>query len=113
MTTNGRSQALGPAADERRIVRGLGEQTARAGAHPRATLFRSRTWVALLAAFLLLPAGQASTENYAAAYGDYGAASIDGGALPATASAHGTQFNEAFGLNAMAKGGAASPSPFR
>ena len=113
MITNGRRQVLGPAADARRVVRAPGEQTARAGAHSRAPLFRSRTWVALLAAFLLLPAGQASTENYAAAYGDFDAAGVDGGALPATAGAHGTHFNEVFGLNAMARGGAASPSPFR
>lgn len=113
MNINGRRQVLGPATDAQRVARRPRRLATTTVAPTRATLFRTRSCVALLAAFLLLPAGQASTENNVAGYGDCDTASVDGGIPPATAGSHGARFNEVFGLNSMAKGETASPSPFR
>lgn len=116
MNTNGQRQALGPAGETKRA---LWEQAGRArtgeksGAAMRDTHFKSRACVALLAAFLVLPAGQASTENYLSGSDECDAARIVGGIFPAMADSQSTRFNAVFGLNAMAKGDAASPSPFR
>lgn len=113
MITNGRRQILGPATDAQRIVRGPCTLATTPVAPARTTHFRSRACVVILAAFLVLPAGRASTENYVAGYGDCDTASVDGSFAPATAGSHGIRFNKMFGLNAMAKEETASPSPFR
>lgn len=88
-------------------------QAGPARARTRDTLLRSRACVAILAAVLLLPAGQASTEMTPLGGCDAASGGGGGGIAPATASLRGAPFNEVFGLNAMAKGDAASPSPFR
>ncbi len=62
MNTNGRRrQVLGPGTDTDR-ERAMSGQAGPARARTRDTLLRSRACVAILAAVLLLPAGQASTE---------------------------------------------------
>ena len=81
------------------------------GSLARETHWMSRTCVAILAAVLLLPAGEAAPENALSSGCD--TASAGGGIFPAAAGSHGAHFNEGFGLNAMAKGDAASPFPFR
>jgi hypothetical protein len=116
MNTNGQRQVLGPAGETQRAPweqAGQARTGKKAGAAMRDTLFKSHLCVALLAAFLVLPAGQASTENYLSGSGDCDAARIAGGIFPAMAGSQSTPFNAVFGLNAMAKGDAASPFPFR
>lgn len=111
MITIGKRQVFEPVGDAQRTGRGRLAVAAFAG--KRTTLFRSRTCVAILAAFLLLQAGRASTENAVSGYGDCATASVGGGGASADAGLHGIPFNAVFGLNSMARGETASPSPFR
>jgi hypothetical protein len=113
MSTHGPGQAYGLATDAHSALRGHVRKRTGAGAATPDTFFGSRTCVALLAAFLMLPAGQASTENYVPESGDCGVASLDGGIVPAAAAAQVTVFNAVFGRNSMARGETASPSSFR
>lgn len=113
MDTNRRRQRLGPAAQTQRAMWELAATGKQPGTPSRGTRLRSRACVAVLGAVLLLPTGRASTEYVVSASGDCDGASVGGGLFSAKAGSLGTGFNAVFGLNVMAKGDAASPSPFR